>query len=178
MNFNYNYFGQSYTNITINTNGYIQFGFTNSCPINKPNNLNLIPALNFDLDASRNGGIYYQNIPVASNDITSITNDIRLLSPSFNPTNAFRVTWQSVPPYGASSPTASFQIVLTSSFGSFYVLLKYTECLNGATLRSTPGLNYLLNNQAFEINIANPCTSSNVNQAGTWVFDVSSGNFY
>ena len=69
---------------------------------------------------------------------------------------------------------ASFQIVLASDATKSYVLLKYTSCLSDATLRETPGLYYLSpTGQQMSNTISSPCSNSNVNQAGTWAFDVS-----
>ena len=74
---------------------------------------------------------------------------------------------------------ASFQIVLASDATKSYVLLKYKSCLSGATLWETPGLYYLSlsNGQQMSNTISSPCSRSNVNQAGTWVFDVSTKDY-
>ena len=173
MNFNYNYFGKSYSGLYISKNGYVSFGTNNT-----------IYALNYDLDTSNSsGGIYYQNLDSQSNDFNSIKSDINRLNSGFNSTNIFRITYDNVPAYNQSSLIASFQIILArdgslsngSSYSSF-VLLKYTSCLSNAALRVTPGIYYTLSNgQTSSSAFSNPCSTSNVNLSGTWVFDVSSG---
>jgi len=176
INFNFKYFANIFTQLTINTNGYIFFG-TSFGSITASGS-NFISGINYDLDSRASGGIYFQNLNSASGDFNSIISDINRRDASFVPTNLFRVTYLNVPLFSYSSNTVSFQIILASSSSKSFVLLKYTTCLASSfTLRSTPGLYYLsssgqqLSNQA-----SNPCTNSNVNQAGTWVFDVSTGN--
>ena len=174
INFNFNYFSQSFTQLTISTNGFVYFslGSTSGSAYG-----NSISALNYDLDARTSGGIYYQNLNSQSSDFNSIKSDLNRLDASFVPTNLFRITYDNVPLYGYSSNTASFQIILASSSTKSYVLLKYTTCLSGFSFVATPGLYYLSSNgQQLSNQITNPCTNSNVNLAGTWVFDVSSSN--
>ena len=170
MNFNYNYFGRSYSTLNISTNGYVQFDSSNS-----------IYALNYDLDTRYSGGIYYQNLNWASNDFNSIKSDINRLNSDFNPTSLFRITYDNVPDYSTGRLIASFQLILasgssSSSYGSSYlsfVLLKYTSCLSNRTLSVPPGIYYTLSNgQKTSSLISNPCYSSNVNLIGTWVFQV------
>ena len=148
--------------MTICTNGYVSFGSNN-----------VIYALPFDLDTRNAGGIYYQNLNSQSNDFNSIKSDINRLNPSFNPTNLFRITYENVPAYEQSSWTVSFQIILATNGSSSYVLVKYTSCLYGS---KAPGIYYTLTNgQTSSSTFSNPCSSSNVNLIGTWVFDVTSG---
>ena len=163
MNFNFNYFGRSYSILTISTNGYVYFDSSNS-----------IYALSYDLDTRYSGGIYYQNLNSQSNDFNSIKSDINRLNPSFNPTNLFRITYDNVPDYSTRTLIASFQIILATDGSSSYVLLKYTSCLSNRTLIRTPGIYYTLTNgQTSSSTFSNPCSSSNVNLSGTWAFDVS-----
>ena len=173
INFNFKYFGQSFTQLTISTNGYVNFGTSSST------SGNWISALHYDLDTRRSGGIYYQNLNSQSSDFNSIKSDINRLNTTFVPTNLFRVTYDNVPTYSASSYIASFQIVLASDASKSYVLGKYSSCLTSiSSLNSIPGAYYLLSNgQQMSIQIpGNPCTNSNVNLAGTWVTDVTSIN--
>jgi hypothetical protein len=165
MNFNFNFFGRSYSVLTISTNGYVYFDSTNS-----------IDALSYwYLDTRKRGGIYYQNLNSQSSDFNSIKSDINQLNSAFNPTNLFRITYDNVPAYGQSSLIASFQIILASSSSSSYVLLKYTSCLSDyVSLSTTPGIYYTLSNgQPYSSTFSSPCSWSNVNLRGTWVFDVS-----
>ena len=163
INFNFNYFGGSYSTLNISTNGYVYFDSSNS-----------IYALSYDLDTRYRGGIYYQNLNSQSNDFNSIKSDINRLNPSFNPTNIFRIKYDNVPAYNQNSSIASFQITLATNGSSSYVLVKYTSCLSGNTLTKTPGIYYTLSNgQTSSSTFSNPCSSSNVKLSGTWVFDVS-----
>jgi hypothetical protein len=170
INFNFNYFGTFFSQLILNTNGYLSFDSANSAASG-----NAISALNYDLITSSSGGIYYQNLNSQSADFSSIKSDLNRLNSNFVPTNLFRIMYLNVPAYQQSSLIATFQIVLASDASKSYVLLKYSSCLSGASLRATPGLYYvsLSSGQQMSNQISNPCTSSNVNLAGTWVFDVS-----
>ena len=159
INFNFKYFNNFFSQLTLNTNGFVFFstGF-------------LISGLNYDLDTRSSGGIYYQNLNSQSNDFNSIRADINRLNSSFVPTNLFRITYENVPGWQASSLIASFQIILASDSSKSYVVLKYTSCLSPLV---TPGLYYLNSNgQQMSNQFTNPCSSSNVNLIGTWVFDL------
>jgi hypothetical protein len=171
MNFNFNFFGRSYSLLSISTNGYVSFNSSNS-----------IYALNYDLDTRLiGGGIYYQNLDWRSNEFNSIKSTINRLNSVFNPTNLFRITYDNVFAHRSSSLIASFQIIFASSSFSSYVLIKYTSCLSNRTLSTPPGIYYTLSNgkQTSSL-ISNPCFSSNVNLIGTWVFDVTTqiGRFF
>ena len=178
INFNFNYFSQSFSQLTINTNGYVYFNLVSTSDSTYGNS---ISALNYDLITSTSGGIYYQNLNSQSSDFNSIKSDLNRLDASFVPTNIFRITYYNVPYYYSTSQLVSFQIILASSSSKSYVLLKYTTCLSSSYytiyIVATPGLYYLSSiGQQLSNRITNPCTNSNVNQAGTWVFDVSSSN--
>jgi secreted trypsin-like serine protease len=175
LNFNYQYFNQAYTQVTINPNGYLQFGST-ACSITRPINSNTISALNYDLDSrsNSNGGIYYKNILSGSTEMNSIKADVNLVNPNFVPTNAFRVTFDNVWNYGSGSLVATFQTNLVSNSVSSYVTLIFTSCLSNQTLTASSGLNYINANGAWiQLPINLPFDSSNVGQSGKWVFDVS-----
>jgi hypothetical protein len=169
INFNFNYFGTYYSQLNINTNGYVFFDSSNSYAGIS------ISGLNYDLDTRTSGGIYYQNLNSQSTDFNSIKSDLNRLNSNFVPTNLFRITYFNVPNYGSGGYIASFQIILATDLSKSYVLLKYTSCLTGLSLRATPGLYYFssLNGQQMSNTISNPCSSSNVNLNGTWVFDAS-----
>jgi hypothetical protein len=174
INFNYKYYGTHYSQLLISTNGFINFDNANSASSG-----NSISALNYDLITSDSGGIYYQNLNSQSPDFNSIKSDLNRLNSNFVPTNMFRITFYNVPDWRTRSYIASFQIVLASDVSTSYVLLKYTSCLTGVTLTSMQALYYRLSNgQQMSNQIStNPCTSSNVNRVGTWVFDVNSNMF-
>jgi hypothetical protein len=70
ISFNFNYFNQSFSQLTINTNGYFNFG-TSSGSITAYGNY-FISGINYDLDTRTSGGIYYQNLDSQSSDFNSI----------------------------------------------------------------------------------------------------------
>ncbi len=174
INFNFNYFSQSFSQLTINTNGYLNFG-TSSGSITASGSY-FISVLNYDLDTRTSGGIYYQNLNSQSSAYNSIKSDLNRLDASFVPTNLFRITYDNVPLYGSPLTNVSFRIKLASDSSKSYVLLKYTTCLSSSVaLRTLPGLYYLVNGQNTLVPISNSsCSDSNVNIAGTWVFNVTS----
>ena len=180
LNFNFNYFNNYFSQLTINTNGFVYFGTCGTCGnINFGGFGNVISALNYDLITSTTSGIYYQNLNSQSNDFNSVKSDINRLNSSFEPTNMFRITYDNVKDYSSKSLIATFQIILASDAVKSYVVVKYTSCLSNAKLLTTPGLYYLNSNgQQMSNLIINPCYSSNVNLVATWVFDASSLSNY
>jgi hypothetical protein len=70
---------------------------------------------------------------------------------------------------------ASYHIILASDASKSYVVLKYTSCLSGITLRATPGLYYLSSSgQQMSNTLTNPCTVNSYfvpqgHKASTWV---------
>ncbi len=180
INFNFNYYGTYFSQFLISTNGYINFDNTNGASSG-----NAISALNYDLDTRTSGGIYYQNLNSQSSGFNSIKSDLNRLNPNFVPTNLFRITYYNVPNYGSGGYIAAFQIILATDFSKSYVLLKYTSCLTGLSLSSMQAVYYRLSNgqQMSNQMSTNPCTGTNVNLGGTWVFDVtfpltSNSNYY
>ena len=147
--------------LTIHTNGFVYFSQND-----------LISGLSSDLDTRTSGGIYYQNLNSQSKDFNSIKSGINRLNSAFDPTNLFRITFENVPLFGNNKMLASFQIILASSSSSSFVVLNYTSCLSNMILRTAPGI-YFINNIPPPSQISNPCSSSNVNLPGMWVFDVS-----
>jgi hypothetical protein len=160
--------------LTISTNGFVRFDTLNSSLIAYGYS---ISALNYDLiTTSSTGGIYYQNLNAQSSEFNSIKSDLNRLNAAFVPTNLFRITYDKVPLFSTRTSTVSFQIILASDSSKSYVLFKYTSCAIGSP-NTTPGVYYLSSSgQQMSNKISNPCTSSNVNLLGTWVFDVSSLN--
>lgn len=174
MYFTFTYFGNKFTSVTIDTNGYVVFSSSTSCcSLTRPSLSNSIPALNFDLTTtlSTNGGIYYKYLNSSSSEIVSIQS---IISPLFKATNAFSIEWNNVTALKTTS-SVSFKIILATDTSSNYVVLQYSSCLSGTyTPLSTPGLNYINQNGVLvQVAIVNPCSSSNVNIPGTWVFYVT-----
>jgi len=175
INFNFIYFGQAFSQLTINTNGFVAFNGSSGGYASSGNYT--ISGLNYDLDTRTSGGIYYQNLNSQSSDFNSIKSDINRLDAAFVPTNLFRITYDNVPLYLPSPNNVSFQIILASSSTKSFVLLKYANCFpTSFTPRSPPGLYYLLldDQKALSQISKYSCLDSNVNLAGTWVFDVTS----
>jgi len=176
INFNFTYYDTYHTQLTMSTNGFVCFGSTATASSG-----NAISALNYNLDTRFGGGIYYQYLNSQSSDFNSIKSDFNRLNSNFVPTNLFRISYDNVPNYASGSLgslRASFQIVLAIDGTKSYILLKYTSCLSGAIANSMPGLYYLsnqLNGQQMSNKFSDyePCSGSNVNLGGTWVFDVS-----
>jgi hypothetical protein len=177
IGFNFNYFGTFYGHLYVSTNGFISFGSIVDS-MNSALSANAISALNYDLDTRYIGSIYYENLNSQTSDYYSIKYDLNRLDSYFEPTNIFRITYDNVPNFGTKSyHTTSFQIILASEDVSSksYILLKYTSCLTGLSLSAMQAIYYLGSNgqpMSYLISV-NPCTSSNVNLNGTWVFDVS-----
>jgi hypothetical protein len=192
INFNFNYFGTFFSQLNIHTDGYVYFNSESSGIRISALNYDLITSsyyYDIDSDKRHGGGIYYQILNSQSSDFNSIKSDLNRLNSNFVPTNLFRIKYDNVSNmvvsnyddcitimncYLKGGLVASFQIVLASDALKSYVLLKYTSCLSDAILDETPGLYYLSpTGQQMSNTISSPCSSSNVNQAGTWVFDVS-----
>ena len=180
LGFSFTYFGNNFQTVTVDTNGYALFSSqTTCCSLALPAFSNSISGLNYDLTTTSSvgtSGIFYRSLTQAlnANELASIKSSINRLVSSFVPTNGFQLVWNNVSSLSGGL-TATFSIDLASDSSSSYVVLKYSSCLNGATLISTPGLYYTITNRVLQIlPITNPCSSSNVNLPGTWVFVVSS----
>ena len=123
---------------------------------------------------TKGGLIGYQSISSPSNDLDNITNEInRLTHTKFSCKNAFIITYDKVRDYKTGKKIVTFQIILSTddSLNSF-VTLKYTDCLT--PYLTYPGI-YCVNKKGLlvKIPIGDPCSSSNVNIKGTWIFDVT-----
>ena len=145
----------------------------------EPSPFDILVGFNFDLDTSRSGSgqIYFKNL----ND-SSITSYLERLNPSFIPTNIFMITYDNVLPYGSSNSRVSFQLFLTRDAQKSYAIFKYAFCPNDLNILASSGLNYNSEGKLEELRIKNRhlCLSSNLNQNGVWVSDVTSfrsGNF-
>jgi len=112
-----------------------------------------------------------------SDDFNAIQTDINRINVNFVPNNIFRITYDNVSKYYDGNKKASFQIILSTDSSKFYVVLKYTDCLSGAPLVVLPGIYFIgENGEQLSYLLTDPCTSSNVNENGTWVFDVTTVN--
>ena len=172
LNFNFRFFYQNYTSITITTYGFVYFSHGSN-----QHSGNSIVGFNYNGDTRYKGGIYYQNLYSGSTESIEIKSTINKIDSNFVPSNIYRITYDNVPQLYYESLVASFQIILTTDLSKYFVILKYTSCLSNSTLSTLPGLYFLNENQTQLSNLlTDPCFSSNVNEIGTWVFDVSSTN--
>ena len=186
LNFSFNYFKVNYTQVKISTNGYLVFSPINiTCYITRPIPTNSIIAYNIDLyvNSGSGGGTYYNYISPFSNEMASLQLIINLVDQSFVPKNAFEVIWFNVTDYGSRNlldyGSTRLKISLATDFQNSYVLIQNMLCFNNLVLNSIPGLNCINSSGTLrEIPNTNkssnePCISSNVGKAGTWIFEVS-----
>jgi hypothetical protein len=172
INFNFRFVNSNYTSVTITSYGYIFFSQNSNEHIG-----NTITALFFNGNTQSQGGIYYQNLYSQSDDFYSIQSNINRINSSFVPLNIFRITYDNVSKLYEDNKKATFQIILVTDSSKSYVVLKYTSCLSNDPLTVLPGIYYLgENGQQLSNLMTDPCLSSNINQNGTWVFDVTSVN--
>ena len=176
IDFTFNYFTQSFTTLKISTNGFVYFsGSYKCCLLSQPLSSNIISGLNYDLNTLNGGKIFYQYITSSDTYLyNAVKADLNKLNANFAPTNILRITFDNVHDYDNDNKLATFQIVLAKDSGSLsYVMVKYTSCID--SLLNAPGLYYMntTSHQQLSISFQNPCTSSNVNSNGLWVYDVS-----
>ena len=177
--FNFRYFGNNFNSLILSTNGFVVFSSTTRCcSLFMPKISNSIAAHSYDMTTLTSGRISYQVLNAISTELSTVKDDINKLSPSFTPTNAFRIIFENVSDYKTGSHFASFEISLaTDSSSAAFAALKYTRCLTNAadvTLLAISGLNYInIMGQLATVPIStSPCNSSNVNTEGTWIFNV------
>jgi hypothetical protein len=142
----------------------------------------MLVGLNFDLDSGRSesGQIYHQTLNPSSTFFQSASDTVKLMNPAIEPTNIFMITYDAVLTYDDyaydATYKATFQIFLLTNSSSSYVIFQYTSCLNGESLLAPSGLIYYYAGIWQQDEITNPCSSSNVNSIGIWVFDTL-GNY-
>ena len=172
INFNFRFADSYYTSVTITSYGYIYFSQNSNGDFE-----NYITALFFNGNTESQGGIYYQNLNSQSDDFYPIQSNINRINSSFVPLNIFRITYDNVSNFNDNNKEASFQIILATDSSKSYVVLKYTSCLSNDPPTVLPGIYFLdENGQQLSNLLTDPCLSSNINQNGTWVFDVTSVN--
>ena len=136
----------------------------------------LIAPYMYDFRSSSGGSIYYRRITDAAT-LTAIGAEISSsLSASFTPNNAFVFTWNAVRPFAAISGTGSFQIIFSTDGAISYMAFYYTSCMPSDGRANSVGLPYCTfeyknaSNFLIRNDFSNPCTSSNINQNGIWIF--------
>jgi len=180
LGFNFTYGGSPYTKVSISSNGYVCLGTNTGCGSSKiPTSSNIIVGLNYDLNptASGSGKIYYQSLSSNSTFFQPVCDIINSLDTIFVPKNIFMITYDGVYNNGGFD-TASFQIFLSTNFLKTYVIFQYTSCLDGLTLLSSSGLNFLVSGSLKQIIIENQCDSTNVNETGVWVYEAMGKAFF
>jgi hypothetical protein len=159
--------------VSISSNGYVCLGTNYGCGSSKiTTSSDIIVGLNYDLNptASGSGKIYYQSLSSNSTFFQPVCDIVNSLDTFFIPKNIFMITYDGV--YIVSGyDTASFQIFLLTNFLKTYVIFQYASCLNGLSLLSPSGLNFLVSGSLKQIIIENQCDSTNVNQTGVWVYE-------
>ena len=179
--YNYiNYFGnQFYQSIIISTNGYICLGSNSQCGQATRPEGDVIVGLNYDLDTTRlsSGQIYYSYLNTESNYFKMARQYVNIINSVFVPTFTVMITYDRVLPHLESSNSlTSFQIFLSISSIQSYVIFSYTSCPNDLNILAPSGLDHKVGESVYHMaSITNWCNSSNVEQPGVWVFDVTSG---
>jgi hypothetical protein len=183
LDFNFTYFDNIYTEISVSSNGYLCLGSNELCnQLTRPSSYDTLVGLNYDLDASRDqsGQIYVKSLSFDSNEFTYAKVYVNLLDPEFTPTNIIMITYDDVFTSDPSNfySTASFQVFLLASSKKSYVLFKFKSCLTDLFLRASSGVTHDDMSTLKEVRIADgqQCTSSNVGQTGIWVSDVTTSS--
>ena len=178
MNFVFPYFKTNNTHVRISTNGFILFYTSLSCcSVTRPTSSNSIAAYNYDLiTTSASGKVYYRSITQTNTDLTTIQNEInQYLTTNFVAKNAFLITYDNILSYTDRTDTAKFQIILSTDSQRSFLTINYVKCLLRQTSLPLSEFDCLDASNRFVQNfINNPCTSSNVNVPGKWIFNISS----
>jgi len=183
------FFKNVFSEIYINTNGYVSF----LSPINKnllpkqnPISIPLISPFWSDINTVVGGRIYYRESSSAS-DLNQAKNDIaNIYSTVFNPSRVYIITWDQVAAYdGNSSMNNTFQLVMATDGKLSFLVFNYGIISwpnSQFTMNSFFGynagdnINYYSYPDSFTNNITNVERKSNVNIPGKWIFIVSSTN--
>ena len=78
LDFNFNFYGKEYTQVSISKNGYVCLGNNTACDSPKrPSPYNIIVGLNYDLDPLRDvsGQIYYKKLS-SDSDIIPMSRNV------------------------------------------------------------------------------------------------------
>ena len=130
LDFTFVYFGKSYTQVSISSNGYVCLGNNSEChgsTLSSPHDI--LIGLNIDLDPRREGSgqIYIKDLDSNSFDFESVKIYLNLFSPDFEPQQIFMITYDNVLPYyvSYSSSVTSFQIYLSTDYVKSFVIFKF-----------------------------------------------------
>ena len=146
------------------------------CSITRPTSSNSIAAYNYDLiTTTTSGRVYYRSISKTNTDLTTIQTEInQYLTTNFVAKNAFLVTYDNILSYTDRTDTAKFQIILSTDSQRSFLTINYVKCLLRQTSLPLSEFDCLDRSNRFVQNlINNPCSSSNVNVPGKWIFNIS-----
>ena len=186
--FSFKYFGNSYTSIYISINGFLMFSTNPSSSFgnykgrrNQITGPYLIAPYMYDFNTfcflcNSNGKIYYRHITDAAtlNIIGSEISSAK--STSFTPNQAFVFTWSAAHTYVGGMPNGDFQVIFSTDGTTSYMTAYYNSCPGPDGFGDNAGLPYSSfeyhdsNNVLIRNDYFNPCTSSNINQNGKWIF--------
>ena len=170
FNFNYYYYGNTYTSCCIHINGYIAFDYNSS-----PYYYYFIAPFNHDLETTYYGNIYYgstnnaQTLNQKGQEINSLKYSNTV---NFIPTTAFIVTCDSVPYYtyyGSANPSVSFQIILSTDGSNSFLTVNY----GSLGFSASDGHYFQYGAYKTTISLNNPMFSSNVGINGKWIYHLS-----
>ena len=144
----------------------------------------LIAPYMYDFITSNGGGnIYYRNLTNLTS-LSSIGSEISLTkSISFTPNHAFVITWSAVHAFDGRMPNGDFQVIFSTDNATSYMTAYYNSCPGPDSYTSNAGLPYSSyeyfnsSNVLIRNDYSNPCTSSNVNQNGKWIFPLFLSNY-
>ena len=137
------------------------------CSSDIPSSFETLIGLNYNVDfnnvnyETHNSNVAYSN----------------LLNSTFVPTNVFIISYDKVVDSNNSlNSMASFQIFLLTDSSSSIVIFKYRLCPKDWFLVVSSGLIYNNGGKYSELKIpkGEECSSSNVNQTGVWMIEVTS----
>lgn len=188
LGFDFYYFSQFYSNLTISINGFLSLSSieleNGSLPIKVNNHSNTIAAYNSDLMTKRCGSIYIRLISdvstlnIIGNEISNLLYNSSNSTLTFKPTNAFVATWYQVCSFHNSiNGTVSFQLIISTDGKQTFLTLNYDILEFPAEFGSF--FQYLDPNHNLkktQIAPSGPQNSSNVNVNGKWIYHLSDGN--
>jgi hypothetical protein len=183
LGFKFRYFGTGYTQVSINSNGYVCLGDNLKCgSTTRPSPFDVLIGLNCDLNPKRKGSgqIYYKKLDFDSLDFESTKIYLNLFNPDFEPEQIFMITYDNVLSFELTSTSvASFQIYLSTDSVKSFVVFKFKSCPTDLEYYVSSGLNYIGINgilQEVIIEDGQQCIGSNVGLVGVWVNDVTTNS--
>lgn len=117
IGFSFSFYGSNYTNVTVSSNGNLQFttnntAYSNTCPLPDPTLGRMIAPFWDDLYPPGGGGIYY-----------SLTGSA--------PNRVFTVEWRNIEHYPGTASGVTFEVQLEETTNEIYVLYQDTSFGSG-----------------------------------------------